>query len=443
MTPESPFSPVSPSPENSSPPPTDSGIGQFETRSFLSRPPHWLVRSGTTLILCFIVLGLLLAAFIRFPALVIGEATLVGDNPVAPVVARTGGNLTLLRENGDQVEKGDPLGFVGGGGDPELVATLKALLLEDSSTETGLEELPTFDGADDRLGRIHGPYATFGKMHRQWREFEADTFPETRRAALQGQIEKEALQVSSNQRRIAPLEEQRETALAMEERLREALQRGSISRVSFEEQRSVVLGLDRQIEESLGAVTSAQLSLEQAKQTLESFVQEREERGRDLQNELQAAREATLSAIKEWEDTHLLSAPADGSLSLYDFWSDGQHVAAETHVLSVIPEEGSVRAHILVPGEGAGRIKLDQKVILKLADFPSREFGWLIARVTEISSEAREGNYMVVAELEQGLQTHTGHRLTYRSGLSGEGRVVTREMSLLARFLAGLRGFSF
>src|SRR5436189_5361889 len=79
-----------------------------EVHEFMARPPHWLVRSGTTVLAAVLAVVLLLSIVIKYPDTITERVTVIGTQPVLEVVARQSGHLESLRvTQGQKVEKGE------------------------------------------------------------------------------------------------------------------------------------------------------------------------------------------------------------------------------------------------------------------------------------------------------------------------------------------------
>ena len=93
-----------------------------DVREFMSRPPHWLLRSGTTALAAFLALLLILSVIIKYPDTIIARVTVTGTQPVMEVVARQSGHLESLRvREGQRVKKGEILAVMQSAARPATV----------------------------------------------------------------------------------------------------------------------------------------------------------------------------------------------------------------------------------------------------------------------------------------------------------------------------------
>ena len=93
-----------------------------DIREFMTRPPHWLLRSGTTVLAAVLGLLLLLSVIIKYPDTIIGRVSVTGTQPVMEVVARQGGHLESLRvREGQRVKQGEILAVMQSAARPATV----------------------------------------------------------------------------------------------------------------------------------------------------------------------------------------------------------------------------------------------------------------------------------------------------------------------------------
>jgi membrane fusion protein len=83
--------------------------------------------------------------------------------------------------------------------------------------------------------------------------------------------------------------------------------------------------------------------------------------------------EKALNQAKEGID-YAVRAPEEGRISAL-VATVGDHVSAETTLVSIIPEDSTLEGVLFVPTSKSGFVKLGQKVLLKYEAFPYQQFG--------------------------------------------------------------------
>ena len=144
--------------------------------------------------------------------------------------------------------------------------------------------------------------------------------------------------------------------------------------------------------------------------------------------------------IVSWEKNYLICSPICGHVSYTTFWSANQNVKTGEVVLSVVPEDTmQIKVRLQFPVQNSGKVKVGQRVNIKLHNYPFHEFGMLIGSMSNISSVPNNLQYSADVILENGLVTSYGERLPRVQQLTGVAEIHTDESSLLMRFFNPLK----
>ena len=102
-----------------------------------------------------------------------------------------------------------------------------------------------------------------------------------------------------------------------------------------------------------------------------------------------------------------------------------------------VPTEDSAPiGKALLPMQGAGKVRVGQRALIRLEGFPEQEYGFLEGKVTSIPPVPDEGgNFVVEITPTQGLKTHYGKVLPVMKVMMGTAEIVTEERSLLERLM--------
>lgn len=413
----------------------------MEVHEFLARPPHWLLSAGTLTIVCFVGLLVILAAVIKYPDTITSRITLVGNQPVVEVMARQTGYLESLRvKEGQAVRKGEIIGIIRSPARADSVLALADRL--GNLAPKIAEETPVVTVSfepQDGLGKLQDSYAEFLSAYQIFRESVGDDYAEKAGGLLRQQI-------AGKETQIASLAKQCETNVREMELARLKYQRQQ----GLFEQKMVSLSVVNEEELALIQTTKAQALMERDLADARIEAAKTEKQLRDIDHErtetLRKAREQLRSTliklrggIDVWEADYVLRAPADGTVAFYDFWTDQQFVTAGRQVFLVMPETAKLVGRTPVTPGGAGKIKLGQRVLIRLDDYPYREFGQVTGRVQSISQVAREGANLVLVDLPYPLATSFGKPLQFKQEMTGEAQIVTEDIRLIERILYEVR----
>ena len=94
----------------------------------------------------------------------------------------------------------------------------------------------------------------------------------------------------------------------------------------------------------------------------------------------------------------------------------------------------------LLPVQGSGKVKVGQRVNVRLTNFPDQEFGYLIGRVESISNiPTPEGFYVLEIIFPSGLTTNYDRQLPLTRQMAGSAEIITDDLRLIERFLMPVR----
>ncbi len=175
-------------------------------------------------------------------------------------------------------------------------------------------------------------------------------------------------------------------------------------------------------------------------QILELRQNYREERTKFLESLKQASLNLKAS-MATWEKRYLLQAPIAGKVSFFKFWSDNQFVNANDEVMVILPDSESIFGIASVPQAGFGKVKKEQKVLIRFNGFPFEEFGSVTGKVESISAISREETHIVRISLPNGLQTNYQKELNFSQEMQGEAQIITEDLRLIERFFYQIRKY--
>ena len=91
-------------------------------------------------------------------------------------------------------------------------------------------------------------------------------------------------------------------------------------------------------------------------------------------------------AINEWEYNYVLQSKINGKVSFLDIWNTNQSVNQGDLIFTIIPDKSSsYMAKLKSPIQNSGKIKIGQRVNIKLDNYPYTEYGMLNGKINNIS----------------------------------------------------------
>jgi len=146
-------------------------------------------------------------------------------------------------------------------------------------------------------------------------------------------------------------------------------------------------------------------------------------------------------AIKDWEHNYALKSSISGQVAFVDIWNKTQTIKSGDNVFSIVPNEfGTYIGKIKAPSYNFGKIKIGQKVHIKLENYPSNEYGMLngtIHRISIIPDE--EGFYNIDVNLNTSLITTYNKEIAFNQEMRGMAEIITEDLRLMERFFHQLK----
>jgi multidrug resistance efflux pump len=146
-------------------------------------------------------------------------------------------------------------------------------------------------------------------------------------------------------------------------------------------------------------------------------------------------------AIKDWELQFVLNSSINGKITFLSVFNQTQRVNQNDLVFTVIPtKNSSFIGKIKAPARNSGKLKIGQQVNIRLANYPSEEFGMLNGVIKNISLITdQQGNYLIDVSLPQNLMTTYKKELVFKQEMQGSAEIITEDLRLIERFFYQIR----
>lgn len=326
------------------------------------------------------------------------------------VPPRTGVIGSLMVNDGDTVERGDPLVVVRtnetlAGGAESSSKILESLRQQ----EKGLLSQEQQIAASTSAGRAQFAARISG--------LEADIIGLRERIAVQEGLVESAKTELDGARKIA--------------------ERGFVSRRDILQREETYLGRQQQLSQLRQTLAGQQAAIVEARAAMRQA-------GADA-----GAQVAALSSQRsdiaqrrtgvEAGDAFRLNAPIAGKVTALTART-GQAVSPQESLMLIVPEGSDLRVELYVPSAAIGFLDVGQDVRLALDAFPYQRFGTVPARVASIASapvvqQGADGQqvpvYLVTATLRSMRVDAYGNEEPLIAGMTLTARIVTEEQSLL------------
>jgi multidrug resistance efflux pump len=407
-----------------------------EVNEILSAVPKWIVRWGISLIFITLVLGLILSYFIKYPDTLSAKATITTLNPPVNLIAKANGKLfALLIKNNQVVSSNEVLAVV------DNTANYKDVLKIDSSIDSLSFKLETADSLPDftfgdslKLGELTTPYLTFLKSYKDYKLF-TEINPQKREIEI---LNKELVEYKKLLGKYVKQENiyKEELTLIEKDYNRDlGLYDGKvISAREFETKKRDFLTAQRNAENQTITTSNTKITVNNIEKNILQLQIQYFEQVNKYKVDLDQALKNLQSNISTWKQNYLLISSINGKVSFFNYWAVNQNIKIGDAVFSVVPiGQQELIAKLILPTQNSGKVKVGQKVNIKLDNYPYTEYGMLNGIVKNISLVPNNYNYAVDVELTKGLTTSYNKTLTYKEEMSGTAEIITNNLSVLDR----------
>ena len=417
----------------------DLKIYSEEVRDVLSAPPKAIFKWGNTILLVFILLLLFLSWFIKYPDIIRAEVLITTQIPPEKLVAKTSGKIqAILIDDKTIVNESTPLAVIENAANYKDVFLLKAITdtISLSHSKFPFEKLQAA-----QFGEIENSFAMFQKeyiaseLNKQLQPYKLESSAQNFEAI---QL-RERLQLLEGQKEINKSE--LKLLKTDVERYEKLFKKGIISAQEIEKQRLIYLQAEKNYKSLLSSISQLKSSINELNRSSKTTVINESTTSINLERSVMQSFYQLKKAIKDWELNYVFRSSVKGTVSFLQIWSENQTINTGENMFAIIPstEKGYI-GKVKAVAQNSGKLQIGQKVNIRLANYPDREFGVIEGKLKTISlTPDKEGNLLLNIELPNGLQTSYKKQINFQQEMTGTADIVTEDLRLLERLLYQFR----
>ncbi|MDR2146897.1 MAG: HlyD family efflux transporter periplasmic adaptor subunit, partial [Tannerella sp.] len=216
-----------------------------------------------------------------------------------------------------------------------------------------------------------------------------------------------------------------------------------ISETQMEQSKMGVLQRESVIKELEITKTATLADIRQMEYNIEVLKAKDEEEKQQRMETFKQALSQFTSQLEVWKQNFVITSPISGKITFTNYWVENQNVKAGDIVMSIVPiATMQTVVRVQFPMKNAGKVHLNQRVNIKLENYPYSEFGFLQGAIASVS-EVPDNNYLYTATviLDKGLITSYNRKLDSGVFLKGTADILTDDYSLLLRLFNPLKAF--
>jgi multidrug resistance efflux pump len=408
-----------------------------DVQDVMGEIPSFIIRWGITVI-ALIVITLIIGSYVfKYPDVVSGPVTLSSEVPPANVLARATGKIDqILVANNQKVKLGDPLAVIQNSAKTEDVQKLMSLMQKWKGHEDNIKMASTlFTQSSLQLGSIQTSYSTFLSALNDYLQY-IDLHYYFQKIVLRKQ------QVADQRRNLIEMKKQWTLLRQQTESIYSTYQRDSVlhkrkllSDESMDESKNKWLQNRQSMSALMSDINETEFDVHSIEGELLDLQRDYQESSANYKLKFQTTTEQLQTEIKTWERSFLLTSPMDGVVHQMGYWSVNQNVETGESIFSVSPNRtAGPYAKVLLPVQGLGKVRVGQRVNVRLNNFPDQEFGYLTGIVQHLSpTPDADDQYVAEIRFPKGLLTNYNYKLPITSQMTGTAEVITDDVRFIQR----------
>lgn len=420
-----------------------------EVQEVLDKMPYRTGRFVAIIISVVVIAFLFFGFIIEYPEKVSGLINITASQAPVKLVSNASGKLHLLKNNSVFLDDSDIIAYIDNPADFDDILILEKYIkaaLQNSNSEN-LSNLGLSNSLS--LGELNSKYYTFLNACKKLAQYHNNEPFEKKRQILQKvlisqlilkkQIENQ-LATKINALKISEKSTKRDSLLFKSLTISELdIERSSINYFN-------VLQNKQAMEQEL---ISVQAQINNSEYDIDATEFEQLQTELTLRMDVLSGFNELIAGLGRWKQTYCFISPFKGKLEYLNFWQENDFVSTGTESFSIIPSENPILGQIYLPSYGAGKVKKDQDVIIKLDNYPYIEYGSINGKVSTISqlsnltnelgSQNKVNSYLITVDLPSRLTTNYGIELDFKYELKGAADILTKRRKLLERLFDNLK----
>lgn len=414
-----------------------------EVQDIMNQVPHWILRYGITLLFIIVVILLIGSWFFKYPDIVKGEVTVTSIQPPSPIIARATGKIdTIFIHNNELIAKGQPLAAIQNPANTMDMLTLLQNMQIWESSGYSLENIRgLFPAQKFNLGNIQSVYATFLNTLNDYYTYKKLNYYQQKIASQIKQLGALQEYFKRVKRQNLVMSEQYKTSKIIFQRDSILYNRKVVSENEYDVSKNNFLQQKQSYLSHNASLKQYELQLMQSEGNLLDLDKQAFEMQSKYELALQNATKELNAQIKAWQRDYLLESPIDGTVTQMGIWSSNQNVNTGETIFTVSStKDNKPTGKALIPVQGAGKMKISQRVNVRLNNFPDQEFGYLIGYVSSISTIPNsDGFYIVEINFPNGMKTNYGKLLPITQQMTGSADVITDDIRFIERIFMPMK----
>jgi len=412
-----------------------------EIDEILGKTPNNIIRWGVSVLFFIIIILLIGSWFFKYPDTIVSTIELTTLQPPSDIVAKSTGKLdSIFIQNNEHVFEGQLLATIENPANyhdiKKLSEYLKAYdlvyILQDSTL------CLLFD--DMELGELQSSYSMFISSLSNYQNYMHLGYSDKKIAAIETQIEEYQVYYSLTEDQKQTLSIDFELAEKDYKRHLGLYNSHTIAEADLEQAQSVYLSKKYTYENIRSTLANINIQISQLENSILDLELQFQQQEEELLIRINESYDNLRAQLDIWEQRYLLTAPMNGDCVFTKYWSSNQNVTSGEKIMTIIPSKNeNIIGKLLLPVMGSGKVKVGQRVNIRLHNYPYMEFGMLEGNVHSISSVPKESFYYVEVVFPNGMITNYNLPISFSQNMQGSAEIITDDIRILYRIMQPIR----
>jgi multidrug resistance efflux pump len=420
-----------------------------EINDIVDRMPMAFGRWVAMAVVIFASLLLLFGWIIKYPDTVTGYIKINSNTATVKLVANMSGNIRQIAfQSQEEVKKGDYIAVIENSAITEDVQKIAALIRQFNPNDKLSDSIQAIFPEKVSLGDLNLKYYTFLSALKNQSDYLKDNVYEKQKNILADDILGKETLLHETEKLATITQQKLEISQKWLDKYT-SLNKGEIVTYEYEvdRSRSEYLSFQQEEQNLKKEIASIRTQITESRNQWNRLLVEQKEKERTLQMDLLASYHDLNDNLKAWEQKFVFKAPLDGKVEYLKFLTENQFVQAGEEIFGIVPKETNVFGQVLLPSNGAGKVKPGSRVTVKLDNYPYMEYGSIAGKVASISllsqpqqtQQATLETYLLIVDLPEGLITNYGEILDFQYEIGGTADIIVKERRLIERLFDNLK----
>lgn len=396
--------------------------------------PKWWMKWGILFILFIISIIFVLAYIVKYPDVISCEIKIITDKPSVMLPILQGSQIEeIFIKNNSKVTVNDNLIVIKNNANYRDVLLLdKELQIFSLNNEYIFNFFDRFLTKDMQLGNlIENDWMTFSNELLIFYKIKKLNFYQSQIDFLEKELSKQ-IKIKSQYKNLVINDEKQKILINKKIEVDSVLFVNNLSsKIEFNLNKQDYYNRSNNLEQNSLSLNRLNLEITRLQNNIQNYKNTETEILLTQQLSIRKSLNKLKSSIATWKKNFMLISPIDGKLSFIQNIEKNKYT--EGNAIIVVPEGDSYYGTISIPIIGAGKAKIGQKVIIKLNDYPYREFGVLTGSLIELYPVSNEKAYVGKVLFDNINISSYNKKITIKENLNGIAEVITNDRNILER----------